>query len=301
MKNSNELQVAQFFGNKWCEGRGQLFGRLESDRDALDEQLIALLGCDSMEEVYSLFGKAKKTLNAGCGVAWSEFLYDWNNPTLEMHCVDISDSVKIARQNTSHLPNVIVIQASILDLPYPDEMFDIVYSSGVVHHTPDARKAVLELGKKVVKGGLLGIYIYNKKPFIRELCDREIRKLTTEMSYSECMKFSHSMSLLGKALSNITQKLVIEEDIDLLGIKAGEYNLQRFVYGHFVKCWFNLDQDIPFADINNVDWYSPHYASHHTKEEVYNWYEEAGFRHLRCIQPPGYEHSGYFISGRKNV
>ncbi len=190
-------------------------------------------------------------------------------------------------------------QASIFELPYPDEMFDIVYSSGVVHHTPDPKRALLEIGIKVIGGGILGIYIYNKKPFIREICDSEIRKMTTKMSYEECMDFSRKMTMMGKALKCITQPLFIENDIELLGIKAGKYDLQRFIYDHFIKCWYNPDQDEVYANLVNQDWYHPRYASHHTKEEVLEWFEEAGFVNLKCIQPSGWEHSGYFISGMK--
>ena len=294
-------QTAKSFGDKWNEPRSRMIGVTESDRKTLTIQFLATLGCDSMGDAKQLFSRAKKTLNAGCGVAWSEYLYEWDNPLLERHCIDMSKSVEVARDNTDHLADVIVIQGDILNLPYKDETFDIVYSNGVVHHTPDARRAVLELGKKVVEGGLLGIYIYCIKPFIREVCDKEIRKHTTKMSYEEAMKFSHSISLLGKSLNDLNQKIYIEENIELLGIKAGEYNLQQFIYDHFVKCWYNSDQGMQYSDLVNVDWYHPYYASHHTKEEVLAWFKEAGFHQLKCKQPTGFEHSGYFISGRKNV
>ena len=296
---TDEVQTGQSFGDKWSDPRSQALGSRDFDRRSLEEQFLAMLGCGSMEELQILFRDAKMTLNAGCGVAWSEYLFDLNSEA-ERHCVDISLSVEAARRKTANMPNVTISQASILELPYPDGMFDIAYSCGVVHHTPDPKRALLEIGRKVSREGILGIYIYNKKPFVRELCDREIRKLTTRMSYEECMDFSRKMSMLGKALNRITQALVVEEDIDLLGIKRGEYHLQRFVYDHFIKCWHNPGQDEEYANLVNQDWYHPSYASHHTKEEVLGWFEESGFIDVKCIQPPGWEHSGYFISGRKS-
>jgi hypothetical protein len=157
----------------------------------------------------------------------------------------------------------------------------------------------LNLCSHLNKGGLLGIYIYNKKPFLRELADEEIRAVTTQMTYDECYEFSEEMSLLGKAFYQFDKPLVIEQDIPLLGIKKGEYNLQRFIYNHFVKCWYNPASDLEYCNLVNQDWYHPFYASHHTREEVYSWFEEGGIEELRCIQPPGWEYSGYFISGRK--
>jgi len=296
---TDEVQTGQSFGNKWGEPRSHALGSGDFDRCSLEEQFLSMLGCSSVKELEILFSTAKMTLNAGCGVAWSEYLFDLN-PEAQRHCVDISLSVETARKKTAHMPNVTVSQASIFELPYPDEMFDIVYSCGVIHHTPDPKGALLEVGKKVARKGVLGIYIYNKKPFIRELCDREIRKLTTEMSYEECMGFSRKMTMIAKALNCITQELVVEQDIDILGIKAGRYNLQRFIYDHVIKCWYNPGQDEEYADLVNQDWYHPRYASHHTKEEVIGWFTESGFSDLTCMQPLGWEHSGYFISGRKS-
>lgn len=295
---TDEVQTGQSFGDKWGEPRSHALGSRDFDRRSLEEQFLSMLGCRSLKELEILFKTATMTLNAGCGVAWSEYLFDLN-PETQRHCVDISLSVETARKKTAHMPNVTVSQASIFELPYPDEMFDIVYSCGVIHHTPDPKGAFMEIGKKVAKEGILGIYIYNKKPFMRELCDREIRKLTTQMSYEECMGFSRKMTMLGKALNRISQELVVEEDIDVLGIKAGRYNLQRFMYDHFIKCWYNPRQDEEYADLVNQDWYHPRYASHHTREEIIGWFSEAGFDDIKCIQPSGWEYSGYFISGRK--
>ena len=298
-ESSDEIQTGRSFGTKWQDDRMKALGSTEFDRTSLQEQFVAMLGCSSIDQSKELFKNARLTLNAGCGVAWSEFMFDLN-PSTERHCIDLSLSVEVAYANTRHMTNATVSQASIFELPYPDGVFDIVYSCGVVHHTPDPGKAVEELAKKVASGGLLGIYIYNIKPFIRETCDSEIRKKTTSMNYEDCMNFSGKMTMLGKAFSKINQDLVIEEDIDLLDIKAGNYKLQRFIYDHFIKCWYNPKQDDEYADIVNQDWYHPKYASHHTKKEVFNWFKESGFDELKCLQPEGWLHSGYFISGRKH-
>ena len=296
--STDEVRTGRSFGDKWCEKRYDLLGSDEADRRALEEQFIAMAGCASIKELGELISNAGATLNAGCGVAWSEYLFNVN-PHTERHCVDLSLAVETARASTKDMDNVTVSQASILELPYPDETFDVAYSCGVVHHTPDPKGAFLEIGRTVKKGGLLGIYIYNIKPFIRELADKEIRKKTTTMNYAECMDFSKKMTMLGKAFKKIDAKITIDENIDILGMKKGEYDLQKFIYDHFIKCWYNPTQDEEYADLVNQDWYHPHYASHHTEEEVTAWFKEAGFPETKCLQPKGWEHSGYFISGRK--
>jgi len=296
--DSEENQTAGSFGNKWNEKRHQKFGYRRGDIKSLREQFLALLGCQTISQLKDILGKTKRTLNAGCGVAWSEYLFNYNSKT-QRHCMDISLSVETAYKKTRCFDNVIVSQASIFDLPYPDETFDVIYSLGVIHHTPNPRRALQILAKKLMPGGLIGIYIYNKKPLIREIVDKEIRELTTKMSYEECMDFSKKMRKLGKALNDIKQPLIIKDDIELLGVKRGKYKIHRFIYDYFLKCWYDQKQDTKYADLVNQDWYHPYYASHHTKEEVIAWFKEAGIKRLKCIQPKGWEYSGYFISGRK--
>jgi SAM-dependent methyltransferase len=294
-----EKQTGDSFGKKWREKAMSSVGHNIYEKEALQEQFLALLGCESENELKALFKKAKRTLNGGCGTGWSEYLFDLN-PLCERHCVDLSLAVESAKYNTKHMENVTISQASILDLPYPNETFDIVYSDGVVHHTPDPRKATQELGRRVRPGGTLGIYIYNKKPFLREMADQKIREHTTKMSFDECLEFSQQMTLLGKSIKKISDNpLVIENDIPHLGIKKGSYDLQKFIYDHIIKCWYNPKATAEYADLVNLDWYHPAYASHHDKDEVLGWFQEIGFSQLKCIQPEGWEHSGYFISGKR--
>lgn len=295
---SEEKQTANSFGRKWRDRRSQRLGYAKQEANSLKEQFMAVLGCESISQLKDLLKKSEKILNAGCGLAWSEYLFNYNKKT-QRHCIDISLSVETAYNKTKKIQNIIVSQASIFELPYPDDTFDIIYSIGVLHHTRDPKKAFLSLVRKLKAGGLIGVYVYNKKPFLREMADKEIRNITTTMSYDKCLEFSKKMTKLGKALSRITQPLIIEEDIDLLSIKKGKYDIHKFIYDYFIKCWYSPKLDTKYADLVNQDWYIPYYASHHTKEEIFSWLKEAGIKKNKCIQPKDWEYSGYFISGKK--
>jgi ubiquinone/menaquinone biosynthesis C-methylase UbiE len=51
-------------------------------------------------------------------------------------------------------------------LPFPDNHFDLGYSWGVLHHTPDTDKAVAELIRVIRPGGELKIMLYNRRALI---------------------------------------------------------------------------------------------------------------------------------------
>jgi hypothetical protein len=56
--------------------------------------------------------------------------------------------------------------------------------------------------------------------------------------------------------------------IPALGISAGRMSVQRFIYWHFIKCFWNesLGRDTSIA--TNFDWYSPSQARRYARSEV---------------------------------
>ena len=63
----------------------------------------------------------------------------------------------------------------------------------------------------------------------------------------------------------------VPEDIPFLEIKAGHYDLQRFVYWGFMKTFWNKNYTFSENNHTNFDWYAPVYAHRYTKKEIYKW------------------------------
>jgi len=59
------------------------------------------------------------------------------------------------------LPGV-ALERSATSLDFPDNTFDVVYSFGVLHHIPEAAKAVAEIHRVLKPGGELLVMLYNR-------------------------------------------------------------------------------------------------------------------------------------------
>lgn len=108
--------------------------------------------------------KDKTCLDAGCGggrylVALSRL------GAKEVVGIDISENAVRAaneRLKERELLQAKAIKASTSQIPYPDNYFDYVVSSGVIHHTPDPYRAFLELNRVLKPGGKLFLSVYGK-------------------------------------------------------------------------------------------------------------------------------------------
>jgi ubiquinone/menaquinone biosynthesis C-methylase UbiE len=74
-----------------------------------------------------------------------------------------------------HLPGK-VHQASAVDMPFPDNSFDLVYSFGVLMCIPEVDRAVNEIYRVLKPGGRLVIMLYNRTSINYQIEIRYLRK-----------------------------------------------------------------------------------------------------------------------------
>ena len=115
------------------------------------------------------------------------------------------------------------------------------------------------------------------------------------MSEHECIEFSKDMANLGKSLRKIKKKITIPRNIPILKIKKGTYDVQRFVYWHFLKCFWADDDNFDRSVGVNFDWYYPKFAYRHTPEQVKKWFKNSKIKitHFNEIE------SGISVTGTK--
>jgi ubiquinone/menaquinone biosynthesis C-methylase UbiE len=58
------------------------------------------------------------------------------------------------------------MEADAEDLPFDDGSFDLVYSWGVLHHTPQMDRALAEAQRVLAPGGGLRIMLYNRRSWV---------------------------------------------------------------------------------------------------------------------------------------
>ncbi len=64
------------------------------------------------------------------------------------------------RLTLRELPYEKLRQGSVLDLPYADDSFDMVFSHGVLHHVPEIKQAQREIHRVMRPGGELVLMVY---------------------------------------------------------------------------------------------------------------------------------------------
>ena len=236
----------------------------------------------------------KFILDAGTGIGNSAKLFS-ENQNSQVFAIDASESIDFAYRKYGKISNIHFIQADLRNLPFKKKFFDFICSDQVLHHTDNTRSSFRNLTTHLQKNGKISIYVYKKKSPLREYADDFIREKTIEMSEKKCAEFSKDMAYLGKTLSDVKSKIKIKRDIPILGIKAGVYDVQRFIYWNFLKCFWAEDNNLERSIGVNFDWYYPKYAFRHTPEEVRKWYRNMNLKitHFDEIE------SGISVSGTK--
>jgi ubiquinone/menaquinone biosynthesis C-methylase UbiE len=81
--------------------------------------------------------------------------------------VDLTErSIKLARQRFGQEGLAGHFQiADAEQLPFPDASFDLVYSHGVLHHTPDIEAAIGEIRRVLRPGGRAMVMLYHRRSF----------------------------------------------------------------------------------------------------------------------------------------
>ena len=92
------------------------------------------------------------------------------------------ESLKLGKEfaEKNNISNVVFLNSDIFDDEVQDNFFDVVWCSGVLHHTKDSKKGFEIISKWVKKDGIIIVGVYNKigrlRTNFRQLLYRLLRK-----------------------------------------------------------------------------------------------------------------------------
>ena len=244
--------VPRLAGETYVKSFGRQWNRYDVARPEEDESVFRV---KTGWEPESLRGK--RVLDAGCGGGRYARLLGEHGANVVG--VDLSNAVEKAASLCAGMPNVLIAQADLLDLPLGDETFDAAFSIGVMHHSPDPRKAFAQVASKVKRGGRLAVWLYRKNIGPQEWVNSGLRAITTRMPPRMLEPICAGVGALGSVpVLNKTLNKVAN---------------------------FSNHPDWTLRVCDNFDWYAPTYQSHHTVAELSRWFAEEGFGDLAELRP----------------
>ncbi len=263
----NQGQTKEIFSNKW-----------EVDNENSDVQklfnfqlewFLKLYGFESEKE-FILFLKDKRIIiDTGCGLGYKAAWFAKLAPHAIVIGIDISNSLEIAAKNFKTYKNLFFLKRDIAETGLKKACIDFTVCDQVIMHTQNPIDTFKHLSEITSNSGHFACYVYAKKALPRELIDDYFRKETHNISKDKMWEFSEQLTELGKRLSELNIKFESPE-IPLLGIKGGEYDIQRFIYWNFLKCFWKEDWGFQLSKSTNFDWYAPSNAQRFSKLDFIN-------------------------------
>ncbi len=261
---SNQAQTEKIFSDKWTEV--EQYSNVEKLYEFQFDWFLKLYGFDSEESLKNYLSNKKFIIDTGCGLGYKAAWFAKLAPQAIVIGIDISDALDLAAKNFSHLSNLYFLKGDIAKTGLKTRSIDFVVCDQVIMHTEIPEQTFAHLSDITSIGGEFACYVYSKKALPRELIDDYFRKATHDISNDEMWKFSEQLTELGKRLSELNIEFESPE-IPLLGIKGGKYDIQRFIYWNFLKCFWRDDWGFDLCKSTNYDWYAPSNAKRFSKEE----------------------------------
>ncbi len=268
---SNQQQTRDIFSDKWVEA--DEYKNIDKLYEFQYDWFLSLYGFESQEKLAAYLSDKKTIIDTGCGLGYKAALFAKLAPHAIVLGVDISDAIDVAAKNFRQYPNLFFFRGDIANTGLKDGVIDFTVCDQVIMHTEVPEDTFRHLSNITSPGGEFACYVYSKKALPRELVDDYFRKATHTISKEEMWKFSEQLTELGKRLSNL--KVSFESpDIPLLGIKGGTYDIQRFIYWNFIKCFWKEEWGFDLSKSTNFDWYAPSNAKRFSKQEFLDMVNE---------------------------
>ncbi len=166
MRSDLKDSVRDFWNTQAC---GEVYASGPALRDQLENQARERYALEPWIHPFANYpsGAGKDVLEIGVGMGADHLEWAKAHPH-SLTGIDLTDraiSFTADRLQLYGLHSALHV-ADAENLPFPSESFDIVYSYGVLHHSPDTARAVQEVHRVLRPGGLARIMIYHSRSLV---------------------------------------------------------------------------------------------------------------------------------------
>lgn len=185
LQSNIKKQVQKFWQGSPCdswftnEPRGTLafYRSLDEHRYKVHRRLQSAVGFEKTRGLRVL------EIGCGCGSEAERFARAGAHYT----AVDLTNAAVGITQRRFQLANLEgrFVQGDAENLPFADGSFDLVYSHGVLHHTPDTPRTIREVHRVLAAGGRAVIMLYYRDSFNYHVNLGLVRRLRAQLLRTE--------------------------------------------------------------------------------------------------------------------
>jgi SAM-dependent methyltransferase len=178
---------------------------------------------------------------------------------------DLSSAVDANHRSNGGNANLLIVQASLFDIPVRPRSMDKVMCLGVIQHTPDPAKAFACLADCVRPGGELVIDVYAAR--LRSLLSWKylLRPITKRMDGEKLYSLIERITPILLPISNLFYRAL------------GQFGLRLLPIVHYPELKLPPELSLRWAILDTFDMYSPAHDHPQTIAVVRSWFDIAGF------------------------
>lgn len=255
------------------------FNKIQLDHDANGYNLShRRFFSETRWEDRDLAGKDVLEVGSGAG-RFSRVVLECTGANL--FSVDYSDAVTVNFENNGKIApeRFQIFQASIYEMPFPDDSFDKVFCFGVLQHTPNFDASIKALIDKTKPGGEVVVDFYPVNGWWSKIHAKYIlRPFTTRMSHEFLMRAIES---------NINWLLRLERFLRQFGFGRLTRFLPLVDIQSCVPRYLSDTEQKEWAVLDTFDMFSPRYDNPQRIDDVVAMFERygaevtfAGFEHF---------------------
>jgi len=229
-ESSLKSEVAKYWNKQAC-GTGvtsaqkfsrEYFDDIEAHRYRVEPEIFSFAQFTRFRD--------KKVLEVGVG-AGSDFL-QWVRAGARAHGIDLTEEGVAHVKHRLEVYGLSADEVRVADaenLPFEDDTFDLVYSYGVIHHSPDTLRALEEIIRCTRVGGTIKFMVYNRHSCVAfyQYLRFGLLRGRPLMSFAEVL-YNHQESLGTKAYTASEMRRILARypvEVDAITTRATSYDL----------------------------------------------------------------------------